>query len=256
MPSSGLGSDLVIEVCVDSVESAIAAQRGGADRVELCTNLLDGGTTPSSGAIEMARKNLSIPLHILIRPRSGDFLYSETDLAVMKRDIAMAKRLGADGIAIGMLSREGAVDTQRTRESIETARPLSVTFHRAFDMSRDPFQSLEDLIALGVDRVLTSGQEATVVEGLLVLERLVKLAGTRIRVMAGGGLTEHNVKTVVSGAGVRELHFTARTSIESTMTFRNTRVVLGSAVQPEEYRRLAADSERVRKMKQQAEAAF
>ncbi|MGH9764286.1 MAG: copper homeostasis protein CutC, partial [Blastocatellia bacterium] len=149
---------LTIEVCVDTVESAIAAQRGGADRIELCGNLIEGGITPSIGAIEMVRKNLSIPLHVVIRPRGGDFLYSDIDFEVMKRDIELVKWLGADGVVFGVLTPRAAVDVERTEDLIARARPLSVTFHRAFDMTRDPYQSLDDLIALGVNRVLTSGQ--------------------------------------------------------------------------------------------------
>jgi copper homeostasis protein len=253
MDSKVPSNNLVIEVCADSVESAIAAQRGGANRVELCAGLMEGGTTPSAGAIEMVRRKLNIALHVIIRPRAGDFLYSETDFEVMKMDIALAKRLGADGVAIGILTQEGGIDIERTKELLDMARPLGVTFHRAFDMSRDPVASLDDLIALGVDRVLTSGQEASVIEGLSVVSQLVRLAAGRIAVMAGGGLTQHNVKAIVS-AGVRELHFTGRTNVESIMTYRNLRVSMSSGVRPAEYSHLVTDSERVRSMREEADA--
>src|SRR4029079_16681694 len=144
---------LTIEVCVDTVESAMAAERGGADRVELCDNLLEGGTTPSAGAIAIARQQLGIKLQVIIRPRGGDFCFSEIEFAVMQHDIALAKQLGADGVVIGMLTADGEIDTEHTRALIELALPLSVTFHRAFDMARDPYRALENLIGLGVDRI-------------------------------------------------------------------------------------------------------
>lgn len=247
---------LTIEVCVDTVESAIAAQRGGADRIELCGNLIEGGITPSIGAIEMVRKNLSIPLHVVIRPRGGDFLYSDIDFEVMKRDIELVKWLGADGVVFGVLTPRGAVDVERTEDLIARARPLSVTFHRAFDMTRDPYQSLDDLITLGVNRVLTSGQEGSIVEGLAVVAQLAKRAGSRITVMAGGGLTEQNIGAVVSCSGVREVHFTARTSVKSRMSFRNPRVVMGSPLQPVEYLRLVADTEKIKRMREEAQSAM
>jgi copper homeostasis protein len=229
MDSKVPSNNLVIEVCADSVESAIAAQRGGANRVELCAGLMEGGTTPSAGAIEIVRRNLNIALHVIIRPRAGDFLYSETDFEVMKMDLALAKRLGADGVAKGILTQEGGIDIERTKELLDMARPL------------------------GVDRVLTSGQEASVIEGLSVVSQLVRLADGRIAVMAGGGLTQQNVKAVVS-AGVRELHFTGRTNVESIMTYRNLRVSMSSGVRPAEYSHLVTDSERVRSMREEADA--
>ena len=189
-------SDLILEVCVDSVESAVAAERGGADRVELCDNLLEGGTTPSGGAVETARALLGLKVHVMIRPRGGDFCYSPIEFDVMRRDVELAKRLGADGVVIGLLTEDATVDLERTRTLVELARPMSVTFHRAFDMARDPYQALEDLVSLGVDRVLTSGQEASVVEGLDLLAELVRRAGDRIVVMPGGGLAERNVAKV------------------------------------------------------------
>jgi len=239
---------LIIEVCVDSVESAMAAERGGADRVELCDNLLEGGTTPSAGAIAIARQRLGIKLQVIIRPRGGDFCYSDVEFAVMRHDVALAKQLGADGVVIGMLTSEGDVDIERTRELIELARPLSVTFHRAFDMSRDPYRALEDLIALGVDRVLTSGQEPSVIEGLDLIAELVRVAGDRVIIMPGGG-TERNVKKVVERSGVREVHVTGTTSVESAMRFRNQRVFMGGELRPPEYTRLTTDPQRIRQLR-------
>jgi copper homeostasis protein len=244
-------SKLIIEVCVDSVESAMAAERGGADRVELCDNLLEGGTTPSAGAIAIARDRLGIKLQVIIRPRGGDFCYSEVEFAVMQHDIALAKQLGADGVVIGILTPEGAIDISRTRALIELARPLSVTFHRAFDMARDPYRALEDLIGLGIDRILTSGQEPSVIEGLDLIAELVQLAGDRVIIMPGGG-TERNIGKVVARSGVREVHVTGTTSVESAMQFRNQRVFMGGELRPPEYARLTTDPEKISALRREA----
>ena len=241
-------SKLIIEVCVDTVESAIAAERGGADRVELCDNLLEGGTTPSAGAIALAREHLSLKLHVIIRPRGGDFCFSEIEFAVMRHDVTLAKQLGADGVVIGILTADGEIDIERTRALIKLARPLSVTFHRAFDMARDPYRALEDLIGLGVDRILTSGQEPSVIEGLDLIAELVQRAGDRVIIMPGGG-TERNVQKVVARSGVREVHVTGTTSVESAMHFRNQRVFMGGELRPPEYTRLTTDPERIRQLR-------
>jgi copper homeostasis protein len=196
----------LVEVCVDSVESALAAEAGGAGRVELCDNLLEGGTTPSAAAIAAARERLRIPLHVIVRPRGGDFCYSDVELDVIKRDIVMAKQSGVDGVVIGVLLPDGRVDVERMRALIALARPLSITFHRAFDMTRDAFEALESLIDLGVDRILTSGQQATAMEGLDLLAELTGRADDRIVIMACGGITEEHVARVVAETHVRELH--------------------------------------------------
>jgi copper homeostasis protein len=233
-----------IEVCVDSVESAIAAQQGGADRVELCANLLEGGTTPSAGMIAVARKSLTIGLQVIIRPRGGDFCYSDSEFEIMQRDIDVARQLGANGVVIGMLLPDGSVDIERTRALIDLARPLNVTFHRAFDMTRDPYAALEDLIALEVDRVLTSGQEPSVLEGLDLITELVRVAGDRIIVMPGGG-AERNLKKIVAQSGAREVHVASTTAIESHMRYRNGRVFMGGELRPPEYTRFVTDSEQI-----------
>jgi copper homeostasis protein len=157
---------IVLEICIDSVEAAMAAQQGGANRVELCADLLEGGTTPSAGTIHLARRSIDIDLNVIIRPRGGDFCYTPVEFEVMKLDIETAKAAGANGVVIGVLNEDGSVDADRTSELVTLARPMSVTFHRAFDMARDPYQALETLIDLGVDRVLTTGQESSVLEGL------------------------------------------------------------------------------------------
>jgi copper homeostasis protein len=164
----------LIEVCVDSVESALAAQEGGAERSELCDDLLEGRSTHNSASIELARRKLKIGLQVIVRPRGGDFLYSPLQFEIVKRDVEIARELGADGIVFGMLRADGAIDRRRTAALIDAARPLSVTFHRAFDVCRDPYMGLEQLIDLGVDRVLTSGQEATAFEGADLIAELVE----------------------------------------------------------------------------------
>jgi len=238
-------SEIAVEICIDSVEGALAAAAGGAARVELCDNLVEGGTTPSSGMIALTRQQISIGLNVIIRPRGGDFCYSELEFAIMQHDVAQAKALGADGIVIGLLHPDGTIDRERSAILIALARPLSVTFHRAFDMTNDPQQALADLISLGVDRVLTSGQESSAMTGLEQIRTLTEEAGDRIIVMPGGGINEENVATIVQRSGVREVHLSARSTIESAMHFRNERVRMG---RPElsEYQRKTTDEARVR----------
>ena len=235
MKETLLTSKVLFEACVDSVEAAVAAQTGGADRVELCADLLEGGITPSSGVIKLTRQQLTIPMNILIRPRGGDFCYSSTEFNVMKHDIEHAKQLGADGIVIGILNMDGTVDRERTQALIDLARPMSVTFHRAFDMARDPLTTLETLIDLGVERLLTSGQEETVWEGIDLIAELVKQANSRIIIMPGGGITERNVERIIAHSGVTELHASVRMNVESPMQYRHSHIFMGGTLRPAEY---------------------
>jgi len=237
-----------LEACVDSVESALSAQAGGADRVELCDNLLEGGTTPSAGSIALCCARLRIPVHVLIRPRGGDFVYSDLDLEVMRRDIAIAKELGARGVVFGILLPDGAVDVPRIRSLAAAARPLLVTFHRAFDFTADADQALDDLIALGVDRLLTSGHAATAVEGTGILARLVQRAAGRITIAAGGGLSEENMLAVIERTGVPEVHVRATALLESPVTHRPTHLSLLKQPLPNEYDRAVTDPERIRRL--------
>jgi copper homeostasis protein len=237
-----MNSKIVLEVCVDSVESALAAQKGGADRVELCDNLLEGGTTPSFASIEFARKLLKIGLHIIIRPRGGDFLYSDLEFEIMKRDIEICKEIGVDGVVIGILDENGEIDFARSRELIEIARPMSVTFHRAFDVTKNAQKSLQMLIKLGVERVLTSGQEPTAFEGLETIAELVKLSENKIIVMACGSLTTGNVQKFVEITKVKEVHLTGFAEVESRMKFRNYRVFMGGTLRPPEFSRSVTDA--------------
>ena len=235
-----------LEICVDSAGGALAAERGGADRVELCANLLEGGTTPSAGCIKAARSQIKIGLQVIIRPRGGDFLYSDCEMDVMREDIRTAKELGADGLVIGCLAASGDIDIVRSRELIACARPLNVTFHRAFDMCRDPRAALEQLVELGVDRVLTSGQESSCLEGIELLAALNQQAAGRIIVMPGGGITLQNVRKIVAATGVQEVHMSARSSVESGMSYRNSRVFMGGALRPPEFSWKATDERAVK----------
>jgi copper homeostasis protein len=225
----------IFEVCVDSIESALAAERGGADRVELCSDLLEGGLTPSYGVLQVARERLRIGIMMMVRPRGGDFCYSEPEFAAMAHDVRMAKEAGANGVVFGLLTPDGDVDVERTGQLIAAARPLAVTFHRAFDMTRDPFAALEALVALGVDRLLTSGQEPSVLEGLDLIAELVTRARGRIIVMPGGGITDRNIARIRAKVPAAEMHFAGGEPVESAMRFRNSRVFMGGTLRPPEY---------------------
>jgi copper homeostasis protein len=237
---------VIYEICVDSVAGVRAAKAAGAHRVELCGDLLEGGTTPSLGMIRQARRVPGIALNVIIRPRGGDFLFDDDEFAVMEADIDAAKAEGADGVVIGLLTAEGVIDVARTRALIARARPLSVTFHRAFDMIQDPHGALDTLIGLGVDRVLTSGQEATTLEGLPLIAELVRRAGERIVVMPGGGITARNVARIVAEARPREIHFAAFEGGTSGMRYRRDHVFMGGELRPPEYDRPVTSAAAIR----------
>ena len=236
---------MLIEACVDSVASALAAQDGGARRIELCDALVEGVTTPSAGKIALCRERLSIPVVVLIRSRGGDFLYHNSDLDVMLRDIATAKGLGADGVAIGALNADGTIDEAKTGAMIEAARPMEVVFHRAFDGTPDPFQALETLKKLGVDRVLTSGQAPTALEGVDILRHLVQAAKGMITILAGGGINEENAAAIVKGSGVEQLHIRGTTAVVSEMTYKHPGFDLTKPPMPDNLRSVT-DAKRVR----------
>ena len=230
--------DVRFEICVDSVMGVRAARAAGADRVELCADLFEGGITPSRGMIRQARTVAGIGLHVIIRPRGGDFVFDDDETAAMLVDVETARAEGADGVVIGALLPDGRIDEGRARALMAAAGPLSVTFHRAFDMTPDPVVALETLVGLGVHRVLTSGQEATVLEGLPLIADLVRRAGDRIIVMPGGGITERNVARIVAGAAPREIHFAALRPAESPATARRDHVFMGGELRQPEWSRL------------------
>lgn len=232
---------------MDCVESAMNAERGNASRIELCANLSQGGTTPSVGLLRVVKRQVQIPVFVMIRPRGGDFLYSKQELLVMKEDLRAAKENGADGIVFGILQANGAVDQENCAELIALADPLPVTFHRAFDMTSNVEEALQSLIDLHFTRVLTSGQASTAVEGLPLLKRLVTQAAGRIVVMPGAGISEENVEKILSESGAREFHGSARVSRCSRMKYRNQSVSMGSKP-GEEYSLHVADEVRVQRM--------
>ena len=238
---------ILVEVCVDSVASAIAAERGGAARVELCSSLIEGGVTPSAGLIEMTRAAVSMPLHVMIRPRGGDFCYEPEEFEIMQRDIAVAQRMGANGVVFGILDANGNVDVARTRQLADLARPLTVTFHRAFDMTADLFRALEDVCTAGIDRVLTSGGAPTSLLGQDTIAQLVRKAEHRIVVMPGSGIRPENARSLVERTGVKEVHVGLRSVLPSPMLHRNPRVSMG-AVEGREYQRQVVLEEQVREL--------
>jgi copper homeostasis protein len=199
-------NNILVEACVDSVASSIAAERGGAGRLELCDALFDGGTTPSAGMIAACKAAVSIPVFVMIRPRGGGFVYSDAERDVMRRDNEVARAIGADGVAIGGLRPDNTVDLELVRLLVQDAHGLPVTFHRAFDFTRDLAESLESLAEAGVERILSSGGASTAAEGADVLGRLVRQAGPRLVVMAGGGVREENIRNLISVSGVGEVH--------------------------------------------------
>ena len=217
---------IVLEICANSLASALEAQLGGADRVELCDNLMEGGTTPSYATLLKARELLQLQLYPIIRPRGGDFLYSELEFEIMREDIRLAKRLGCDGVVIGLLNRDGSIDTARTGQLVEEAWPLGVTFHRAIDMCRNPEEALETLIELGVERILSSGQRRTAPEGIDQLARWHKQAAGRIRIMAGSGVRPHNIADIRKRSGLEEFHSSAQRSLPSRMDYRNPEALM------------------------------
>lgn len=240
-----------IEACVDTVHSARAAEGGGADRIELCDNLVEGGTTPSAGMIEECVARLGIPVFVIVRPRGGDFLYTSSEITVMLRDIAHAKTLGAAGIVAGALERDASISRTAMRELLIAAAPLPVTFHRAFDACRDPRAALEALVELGVSRILTSGQAATALEGATAIAASVEQAAGRIGVIAGGGVDEDNVAELVRVTGVREVHIRGTVPVGSGMDWRRDGLSLVKPVLERDVRAVT-DADRVRAVRERA----
>ncbi|QMW02539.1 copper homeostasis protein CutC [Spirosoma foliorum] len=240
---------MITEVCAFSLDSCLTAQQAGAGRIELCGGFAEGGTTPSAGLIQQVRQHITIPFYVMIRPRGGDFLYSETELAVMKTDIQLAKTLGADGVVLGILEADGRVNEAQTRELVELAKPLPVTFHRAFDMTRDPIEALEAVIRTGAVRILTSGQHQNVDLGLSVLQKLAEKAAGRIEIMAGAGVNAKNAQQLIE-AGVHALHLSGGQKEDSGMIFRQPAVSMASTL-PNEYEYVEANEAKIRAVVEQ-----
>lgn len=219
-----------LEICCADADSVIAANEGGADRIELCSALSEGGVTPSAGLIAFATTHSSIPVNVLIRPRSGDFVYSDQEIELMINDIETAGRLGAAGVVIGALLPSGGIDIRNCKKMIDAAKEngLSVTFHRAFDLCRNPLESLTQIIELGCDRLLTSGQSPTAIDGIRLLSQLIETASDKIIIMPGAGISPKNAGSILSSTGASEIHASASITIGSSMIFKNKTVSMGN----------------------------
>ncbi len=240
--------DFKLEICVDSVQSAIDAQAAGASRVELCDNLAEGGTTPGYGTLVTARKYVDIGLNVLIRPRAGDFLYTGLEYEIMKEDILKCRECGADGVVTGILRPDGTIDLERTAGLVRIAHPMQVTFHRAFDMCSDPWQGLRDIIESGASRILTSGHKNSAMEGASLLKELVQKAGNRIIIMPGSGINEGNIEEIARITGANEFHLSARRITLSGMVYRKGGITMGSSAGYNEFTGKGADPEKIRKI--------
>jgi copper homeostasis protein len=230
-----------LEICTDNVESAIVAQVSGANSIELCDNLSEGGTTPGMGTIISARNNLDIEINVIIRPRGGDFLYTDLEYDIMRRDIENCGENGVNGIVIGILRNDGAVDLERTAKLVELASPMSVTFHRAFDMCADPTQGLEDIISAGASRLLTSGLKDKAIDGADMIAKIISQARNRIIVMPGSGLGVSNIETIARVTHAKEYHLTGRKVIDSEMVFRREKISMGGIKGLSEFTRKVVD---------------
>jgi copper homeostasis protein len=236
----------LLEVSVEGVDGLIVSQENGADRVELCASVLEGGITPSIGMVRQALRRATVPVFVIVRPRGGDFLYSEDEYESMRQDIIACRESGVPGVVTGCLTPDGQVDEERTAELLRLARPMGFTVHRAFDMVRDQEEALEVLIRLGVDRVLTSGQYPTALEGAANLKRLGEKAGERMIVMPCGSIRAGNVAQVIRETGLREFHFAGHAQQPSGMTYRNSQIAMGGASLDREYLKTVTDGEIVR----------
>lgn len=212
---------MLLEICVFNTATAIEAEQAGADRIELCENYANGGTTPSYGYLKTVREKISIPVFPMIRPRGGDYFHSKDEIEIIRKDILLCKELGYDGVVFGLLNQDGTIDKENTARLVEAAYPLDVTFHRAFDRCKNPLEALETIIECGCTRILTSGQHPKVTDGLTLVKQLVEQANDRIIIMPGSGLNSSNVKNIVDTAGVNEVHTSARIRVSSTTQFQN-----------------------------------
>lgn len=241
--------DRKLEICCDSIHSALIAEQGGADRIELCSALDLGGLTPGMGLIQKCTAQLHIPVYVLIRPRQGDFLYSQAEFDIMLSDIELALEAGAEGIVSGVLKTNGSIDIERTKILIDQCRGAAFTFHRAFDMCCDPLEALEQLIDLGAHRILSSGQSANALEGAEMLGRLQKAAGERIRLMAGHGVRPANLPEILAKSAVQEVHLSARKTVQSKMEYQNPHAAMGKNSAKAEYAIQIADIEMIKEIK-------
>ena len=238
-----------IEICVDSVESCINAEKGGADRLELCGNMFEGGTTPSYGILELAREKVNIPIYAMVRPRGGDFCYNGIEFEIMKREIKVMKELKIDGIVFGILTKDGKVDKERCAKLLDLWGSNKATFHRAVDVSFDLNESCEDIISLGFERILTSGGEANVMSGIIKLKELVEKYNNKIIIMPGSGINERNIEYIKETVKANEYHMTSNKTVESAMEYRNENVFMGGALRASEFSVKYTDENKVKIIK-------
>ena len=241
-------SSILLEICCGSIDDAIQAEQGGADRVELCSALFLGGLTPSLGTIQEAKKRLKIPVMVMVRPRGGGFCYSEAEMATMERDTEAAVENGADGVVFGILQGDGRVDAGRSQRIRRLIGERQAVFHRAFDVTPEPFEALEQLVELGITRVLTSGQKNSAAEGAELIKRLIDRAGDRIEVLPGGGIQPYHVEEIVKQTGCRQVHLTAWGTAVDPSTHGNRAVTFGGALYPPEDRYEVTDAKLVREL--------
>ncbi|EFA74795.1 copper homeostasis protein like protein [Heterostelium album PN500] len=246
-----MSNQVGIEVCVDSLQSCLEAVKGGAIRLELCSALFLGGLTPSYGLMKIVKQKLpDFQINVMIRPRDGDFLYSDEEIEIMKHEIDIAKSLNFNGVVFGVLNANGTINKETTKMLIEYSNPLSVTFHRAIDMCRDYKEAMNDLISVGgIDRVLTSGLESSVMEGIDTIIEMIKMvnnAGSKMIIMPGGGVTERNINKIVKTLNIKEIHLSGRIKLDSSMQFRNTRVFMGGELRQSEYQLAYVDQNKIK----------
>lgn len=216
-----------LEVCVDSVESAVNALRGGADRLEICSNLIIGGTTPGVSQFKQIREVCDIALNVLIRPRFGDFLYTDAEFRMIAEDVQMFKELGADGVVVGCLSQDGSLNLEKMKVLRQQADGISMTLHRAFDVCRDPYQTLEEAVALGIDTILTSGQQDNCMDGRDVLAKLIRQADSRIEILVGSGVNAEVIEKLIGEIHASSFHMSGKQRLDSGMQYRNEKVNMG-----------------------------
>ncbi|MBN2597422.1 copper homeostasis protein CutC [Labilibaculum sp.] len=238
----------LLEICCYSVQSAIIAEQSGADRIELCAGVHEGGTTPSASCIKITKESVRIPVHVIIRPRGADFCYSDIEFECMKLDIKNCKQNGVNGIVSGVLLSDGSIDLERTKELIDLAKPMNFTFHRAFDMVKDYFKALEQLIEMGADRILTSGGEQTAELGKDLLKDLLEKASGRIVIMPGSGINHENILSLKNSTGAREFHCSAKSLVRGKMEYQNPKIAMGGEENVPEFEFYEADSEKIRKI--------
>jgi copper homeostasis protein len=241
-------AQVLLEICCGSIDDAIEAEKGGAGRVELCSALFLGGLTPSLGTIQEAKRRLKIPIVVMVRPRGGGFAYSDAEMASMERDAEAAVENGADGVVFGILQSDGAIDIPRCKRIRRLIGTRPAVFHRAFDVTPDPFEALEQLVDLGIKRILTSGQKDSVPEGVELIKKLIERAGDRIEILPGGGIQAWNVKEMIERTGCRQVHLTASRMVFDTSTQARPAITFGGALYPLEDRYQVTDEKLVRRL--------